>query len=290
MDNNIYQLEQNAILNFILDERFFKDWEFNDKNSKIADLEIFITPECNQKCEYCYLHKRSHELYPLELLNHDNLIEKLHILLTYLLEKNYHISETELFSGEIWHTDFGVEILEIILSYLEKGLQIDSIIIPSNGYFIKENSTLNKIQTLINKYKRIKKNLLFSLSIDGAIVENESRPLNNGEKKENDFYERAFSFAIKNEFFFHPMISAKNVNKWIENHKWFYKKLSEYGSPEALDFMTLEVRNDDWTDENIEDYAKFLKYNMIRYKKDSIYILSFCIDIKYNMLYMLIIS
>lgn len=266
---DLYQKEKDALLNFMLHERFFKYWEKNGiSNHHLADLEIFITPECNQKCEYCYLQKRHEELYPSELLDRNNLIKKLRILLDFFYKKNYHVTEVELFTGEIWHTDFGVEILKIVLEYLKKGLDFKSIIIPSNGYFVKENKTLDAIQNLIYEYAKIDRGLLFSLSVDGAVIEDESRPLNSGEKKDEAFYERLFSFAVKNNFYFHPMISAQNVKYWIENHKWYYEKLTEYGSTENLDFMTLEVRNDDWTDEDIEKYAEYLRYDIeFVYKK-----------------------
>lgn len=257
---DILQQEKNDVLKFILNERFFQYWHNGRLNPKYADLEIFITPDCNQTCEYCYLCKRKEELYPRETLQRDNLIKNLRMLFDYILKKNYHIPELEFFSGEIWHTDFGAEVLEITLEYMKKGMDIHGVIIPTNAYFVKDINTLTRIQKLIDEYKAINHFLIFSLSVDGAVIENKSRPLNSGEQKEDDFYERLFSFAKHNGFHFHPMVSASNVKYWIENYDWFVKKLREYNLSPYQSLMMLEVRDDNWTEEALEDYKKYLKH------------------------------
>lgn len=259
---DLYQKEQDSVLNFILHERFFKHWEKKESNRHLAELELYITSECNQHCTYCYLANRGDELYPKAIRKQEIIIQNLKILLNWLLEQNYHISNLELFSGEIWHFSFGQEILNIILSYLQQGLDIENIIIPSNGTFIQNPKTLNIIQTLINKYQRVKKSLIFSLSIDGKIIEESSRPRNDHSIREDEFYEKAFSFAKRNGFCFHPMISASNVKYWKENYLWFYEKAKEYQSSDLFTLMTLEVRNDDWTEESLVDYADFLKFDL----------------------------
>ena len=55
------------------------------------------------------------------------------------------------------------------------------------------------------------------------------------------------------------MISSKNVNNAIKTFDWFKEKLKEYDSWQKIPFM-LEVRNDDWTNESIENYKQFLKH------------------------------
>ena len=54
--------------------------------------------------------------------------------------------------------------------------------------------------------------MCFSISVDGMIVENLTRPLNNNIEKTEEFYERLFLFAKHNTFYFHPMISAESIS------------------------------------------------------------------------------
>jgi DNA repair photolyase len=54
--NNDDNILLNSYLNTVL---------FNNNNSKFIDsVELIIRPECNQKCEYCYIYKYGDKLYP----------------------------------------------------------------------------------------------------------------------------------------------------------------------------------------------------------------------------------
>ena len=73
VDKITFEQEQNELVKFILNERFFKPWEnwdTTDYNSLSNEscLEIFITSSCNQKCKYCYLYNNP-SLYPSEINN-----------------------------------------------------------------------------------------------------------------------------------------------------------------------------------------------------------------------------
>ena len=56
------------------------------------------------------------------------------------------------------------------------------------------------------------------------------------------------------------MVGACNISKWVENYDWWLDQYKKY-FPDDEDFQPsmLEVRNDDWTEENIQDYLKFLE-------------------------------
>ena len=47
-----------------------------------------------------------------------------------------------MFSGEIWHTQLGLDILELTLKYIPKGLKFGSITIPSNCTFVNNDESL----------------------------------------------------------------------------------------------------------------------------------------------------
>ena len=74
-----------------------------------------------------------------------------------------------------------------------------------------------------------------------------------------EFYKKVGQFADKNFFGFHPMVSAMNIDKWIENYKWWSE---DRDIPKVLGnyLMMLEVRDDNWSDKAINSYLKFLNF------------------------------
>ena len=142
-----FQQEQNQLLKTVLDLRYFQPWKEEDNQYSLrndANLEIFITPSCNQHCEYCYLVKYD-GLYPKEINNKDTILNNLKILYDYIIEQKYHIPKIEFFTGEIWHTNFGLEILEITYQYLQNGLNVDWFMIASNCSFVTSPFVTSKV-------------------------------------------------------------------------------------------------------------------------------------------------
>ena len=223
-----------------------------------AGLEIFITNACNQHCEYCYLTKYD-GLYPHDLRSPELLLNNLRKLYDWILNNKMTIPKCEFFTGEIWQTQFGLDILELTYEYICKGMEIQWILIASNCSFVNDPVQLQKIQTYIDKFDDGAHQLSFSISLDGAIIENEMRPLNSTVIKDDEYYENIFNFAKHNNFYFHPMVASKSSKHWIENYKWWAKKFKEYDF-DIDELMMLEVRNSDWTEESINDYNNFMNY------------------------------
>lgn len=262
-----FQKEQDQILKTLLNYRFFYPWRNITSNkdttynlSHEANLEIYITNQCNQNCEYCYLVSHD-ELYPKDKLNPENILKNLRIFYDYITINNFNIFNVDFFSGEIWHTQFGLDVLNITLDYIKKGMHMENITIPSNGYFINNDEMLHKIQDIIEQYQLLGTRIQFSFSVDGKIVDNMIRPRNNKKEYNDDFYDRLFTFAKKNNYKFHPMVSSKNVKYWKENHLW-WKQMLDFYEMNIFDIMTLEVRNPDWTDESINDLCEYIKFAM----------------------------
>ena len=156
-NKKIYQEEQNELLYNLLQKRFFQFWEepklFQDNTSlsNNSNIELFITPYCNQSCSYCYLVKYP-ELYPQGISN-DKILENLKIFLNWINEKNFYLPDIDLFSGEIWHTKLGFDILDIILDYCKNNkLKIKQLMIPTNGTFLKSDETFYKMQNFIDDF------------------------------------------------------------------------------------------------------------------------------------------
>ena len=263
-DRVTFQEEQDQLLETILNARFFRGWKrgrnVNYSDTPLGSMEIYLTSTCNQKCEYCYLVKHP-ELYPAEYNKKEIVLKNLRHLLDWALDNQFHFPQIELYSGEIWHTDYGVEVLDICLSYVKRGLEVEEFLIPTNGSFLRDEHQILKMEYFIREFRKHFSSLRFSLSIDGAVIENMNRPLNSGEQKQDEFYERAFMFAKKHGHGFHPMLSAKSAKYWIENWQWWKKKLHEYDLPMNY-CMILEVRNDDWEDEDIEHLKAFIRHTI----------------------------
>lgn len=278
VDKNQYATEQTDVIKTILTSRFFSPWKEASKYSKNEDkyrrslqgearLELYLTSTCNQHCEYCYLVKHP-ELYPAEYNKRSLVIANLRSLIDWIIKNEFYIPNIEIFSGEIWHSDYGLEVLEVLKDGVARGLQTDMILIPSNCSFILDPIQTQKIQRLINQFRKLNTCLCFSISIDGAYIE-DFRPLNTSQEKGEEFYENLFLFAAHNNFYFHPMVASCNADKWIDNFKWFETKFQEYGL-DIDTLMMLEVRNGDWTDESIAAYCKFLRFLLERIEQKGV--------------------
>ena len=264
MDKLQYQKEQDQLLNTVLQQRYFLPWQNiealdgEQRLRKDSSLEIYLTTACNQKCEYCYLHKYP-ELYPQDKMQPKHILHNLRLLYEWIIENNYYIKTLDFFSGDIWQTQFGLDVLELTYEYTIKGMQYDDILIASNCSFVNDPIQMQHIQRYIYKFNEIGKHLAFSISIDGKIIDTFARPRNDPNFIYTDkFYELIFSFAKHNGYGFHPMISSHNIHLWHDNLKWWKEMTDKYHMRFDIAVMMLEVRNDDWTDETIQAYCDFI--------------------------------
>ena len=270
-ERDIFAEENNELLRFILENRFFKVWRDPSSQAdphslwKDANVELFITSACNLKCEYCYLQRHGDGLYPKEYRDKDNILKNMRILFDWFLDEGFAINDLDLFSGEIWHTPFGFEVLDIVIDYIKRGLTFKRVVIPTNCTFLLDNNTMFKMQDYIDEFDSLGTRLMISCSIDGAVLESETRSLKDEDKnpvRDNGFYEKLFAFAKKNNYLFHPMVASANVDKWIENLKWYTQQIRNYHIDAANPIMMLEVRNGDWTDESIQRLLEFYDYEI----------------------------
>lgn len=258
-----FQQENNELLKFILNERFFKNWKKDIIDQKdlhtVSELEFFITNQCNQHCEYCYLYD-NYQLYPKEAISSKTILNNLEIVFNWLIEQQFYINKIDFFSGEIWHTQFGLDILEATYQAIQRGLKIKNIMIPTNGCFVLDENKKQKIQNYITAYQAYGVALLFSFSIDGKIIDNLNRPRNNNQLYDDIFYQKLFDFAYHNNFYFHPMVAAYSIELWQENFLWWKNMCDKYNFKVHERVMMLEVRNDDWTTEKIAHYCQFVRF------------------------------
>ena len=77
------------------------------KSDVFQTLEMIVTPQCNQHCEYCYITKYGDSLYPQHIrADHDTTLSNMKKLMDYLTyEKHYYFIEYELFAGDLYTTN-----------------------------------------------------------------------------------------------------------------------------------------------------------------------------------------
>ena len=261
--------ENDQLLEFILNERFFKIWKEKDEDRKSifpdTRLELFLTTKCNQKCEYCYLISHKDKLYPSEYDKPEIILNNLKVILDWMIEENFFIPAIDLFTGEIWEYKFGFDVLDILLDYARKYKFTNEISIPSNCSFLRDKIKTAHIQRYIKQFDYCGISLKFSISVDGKVIEDHSRPYADGSVKDDEFYENMFLFAAHNNFFFHPMVAACNIKYWKENFIWWENECEKYDMDPYLAVMMLEVRNNDWTDETIKEYNEFNSWLLERF-------------------------
>lgn len=261
--NNNFNKENDDLVKYVLDTRFFKLFKepVGTINKNIAQLELFVTSHCNLKCTYCYLNKYRDKLFP-HAKNNELILSNLKILLEHFLEEGYSFENIDLFSGEVWGEELGNGVMDLLIEYIKRGVIIKNIMIPTNFTFILFDEKTSFMENYIEAFKLIGTNLQLSASIDGKCLEDTTRPFraSNGKTRDDEFYDKVFSFCKKYGYLFHPMVSAYGIEKWIDNYEWYKSMFIKHGFPPLDSAMLLEVRNDDWTDEAIDGYLKFLAH------------------------------
>lgn len=265
------QLENKKLINYIFDSDFFPI-EKNQNRMSISPhpYEFIIRPECNQKCEYCYIYKHGNELYKNHLSKNE-IIHNFDLFLNFLfIQKKCFSRDIEFFAGDMFEDDLFFDLLDILKKYFniikEKYSYIfdneSIIVIPCNLSFVyyhpeKADRFLSEQKLFREKYNV---RLMFSWSSDGLYA-TKSR-----EKKElsQEYFDKILQFCVDSECGAHPMVSPENVDIWCENYDWWIENWVKF-HPDAYekgDFqqMILEVRNDGWTEEKIELYLNFLNH------------------------------
>lgn len=236
-----------------------------------SGIELIIRPECNQKCEYCYIARYGNDLYPhSERVSREQILKNVKSIVEYVFNtKSYYAHHWELFAGDLFYDNIYFDILDIFYEYLEplynKYPQIFKcneglILTPTNFSFIDDDSKAAKVEEYIVKFSKINWELGFSISTDGKYA------VDTREQREVDdlHFDKLFKWTLKYpRGGFHPILSASNIKNAIKNYEWWKENFKKYYSSEQnYDILPywLEARNDEWTDQSIEDFIKLLDH------------------------------
>jgi radical SAM protein with 4Fe4S-binding SPASM domain len=177
------------------------------------------------------------------------------------LEKNGLQPTLEPFSGELFVQEVGFQAVEKLIDWqIKLGIKTP-ISIPTNASFLLpgQESKADRVEALMQKAHNSDIRLFLSLSVDGKFIENENRPLKNNKLKDDEFWDRVFTYAKKWGLAFHPMVYSETIDKWIGNFLWFQSMFDKYDIP-WLDIYLLEVRNAHWTKEQLNHLYQFFKF------------------------------
>lgn len=256
--------ENDILVRGILDRTFFKAWRKENINDPIyqnhASLEMQISSRCDQRCSYCYYTKFREEIFPESLMDSKKIYNNAKILLNWLFENEFY-PKIEPFSGEIFSQNIGFDVADLILDYqiranpFHKGM----ILIPTNFSFIGNPKRLARVTKFLQRAKDNDVDLRLSASIDGKIMDEYNRPFRSGKIRDDSYYNDVFSFAKEWGIAFHPMVYSNRIEHWIENFDWFQEMFSKHGIRWSSIYL-LEVRNQEWTRQQIQDYYKFMRY------------------------------
>ena len=65
---------------YLIESLFLKRFSPEVDNTGMFTLELYITGECNQKCDYCYLTNHREDIYPSKLYNHKTILNNMKLL------------------------------------------------------------------------------------------------------------------------------------------------------------------------------------------------------------------
>ena len=268
-----YREEQKKVFLDFLDMYTFKGWKDDFKGEYHKDsLEIYVTTTCNLGCTYCYLDKYGDKLYSPQLKKKDNLISNLKIFTDYLVEEGMFPSTIEIFSGELFALSYWEELLEIIESYVlrfPEGKR-SLVTMPSNSTFLADDYLYTRVVYWLERFESHGVPFHFSHSVDGKYLDKDSRPYKDGKNLKYDdvFYERMFLFSRKYHSGFHPMVSSTGIENWKKNFDWYIENITKYITGSDFESIhrlyLLEVRNADWSFEQLKHFEDFLRYMVKR--------------------------
>lgn len=245
--------ENNIMFNSFLEEYFYKDFKKENSNKV---LELIIFPYCDLSCKYCYVDKYYNQIYTNFEIN--KVKENLKKILEWYVNNNFKCS-LDIFSGEIFASNFGIEILEYIIDFFkDKKNKPKSIVIPTNYSFILNDDKIARIEKILDKANSIGIKIYLSASVDGKYMD-ENRPFKNGYQRTDEYYDKIFKFNNKHKFMFHPMIYSDGIENWKKNFEWFQSKFIEFGN-RWNDIYLLQVRNNNWTEKSNKELYNFISF------------------------------
>lgn len=263
----LYDQENQELADWFFDAYYWSTMKENSPRHRLKKMvEIIISPQCNLGCKYCYIHKNRNTIFNPCLFDEEKTIKNLEKLLNYFRDHNL-TPVLEIFSGELLAQDIGWRVLDTILAFERKltpNLRIPEICIPTNFTFLCDDILTERIENLFIEFKKLDIELSLSASFDGKYME-ENRPFIRqldipiNVIRDDAYYDKVFKFIDKHNCGIHPMIYSEGIDRWIQNFDWFQEQMEKHGIKWDAMYL-LQVRNPNWTDDNLAELIKFIKH------------------------------
>lgn len=243
------EIQDNDFLYDVLNRHYFESYR---TDSHSAALEVYLYGLCKSNCEYCYLKQHQEELYPAKLNDIPTILHNFELLIDWYIENKF-ICMIDFFSGEWLTTSLFEPIMQIMYDKFSKTkYRPKRILGADNMQFLWDEKRTKLIEYWFDKFfTDLDIDISLSASIDGAICDY-------GRVQGTDeFYDRLWNFCKKYQLRAHPMVSAHNVKDWIPNYLWWVNN-----APPSIwrGLMMLEVRNEEWHEQEINDLIKFCDF------------------------------
>lgn len=241
-----------------------------------SNVEFIVRPQCNQRCEYCYITQHGNELYPLDKRpSNDILLKNIKTLLTWIIKNKNYVSRYELFAGDLFGDNLFYDILDIFYEIYSSIPQIEhqrnvkkwgkiEIVTPTNGAYLIQETHQNKLREYTEKFMQLGLIIGISWSTDGLFASQSREDANKDKLTEQEYFDKIFAFTKEMAYGYHPMIAPENIENQCENFDWWMKMFDKYkiADRDKGKFMPtfLEVRNDYWTDEQIKSFVKLVRH------------------------------
>ena len=273
-----YKDEQNKLFNTFLDEFYIDSWrenyrgEFNkDGDIILTNIELNIRGKCNLNCKYCYMQRYMDTLYPASIDNIGVSLDNVDKVFDWLRVEKLLPKGIDLFGGEAISCSEYQRLFNSIYSFVseltEKQRADFSVCLPANVIFLEDKAYYDMLIDTQKRFIDIGIPIHYSLSLDGKYCDPHSRPAYNPKFRYSDsFYDTVIQFSRECALrpHFHPMIARENIKYWKENFLWyvdFIRKAYQCSIQDSLKYLyLLEVRNWDWTDDEIKEFSLFLEF------------------------------
>lgn len=259
-----YEKENNILGKNIIDNIFIKNWHYTNKDKgAFGHFELDIIFRCDLACKYCYVNKYGDSLYPKELRNNETILKNTEAIINWLISNELNPT-LEIFSGEPFSQKIGFLVLEKIYELYKKApehVRPRDIVIPTNFTFILSDKLIKKVDDLRDKFNSLGIFMALSASVEGKYME-QNRPFKNKSRatiRDDAYYDKLFEYCSKNHYGFHPMVYSDNIEKWIDNFLWFQEMFKKHNI-QPFQLYLLEVRNAEWTIEQIKQFTKFYDF------------------------------
>lgn len=275
----MFRTENDELMESFLERTFYSRWR-NPEGEHLQNfgtLEFMLNAKCNLACKYCYLNKFGDQLFPEELNDEETILRNTDALIRWIKENKFY-PKIELFTGETFMQPVAFEILRRIIDELGEPERERVVVIPTNFTFLLSDTLTNKVENLLQRAKDKNVRIVLSASFDGKYCEG-NRPFKSNvaysessrgriwswkykglkDPRDDAYYNRAFAFAKKYNFGFHPMVYSDHIEDWKRNFLWFQENFKKIEHPWPWLYL-LEVRNVEWSGQQIRDYMEFIKF------------------------------